>query len=205
MLKVPNPSPSDRTFKQNLRYLGNRLGIRTGPIPMEAVKLGESTYGKYVSIPVSPWLRQQFTAIENFVLENLSIPPPLSDSWKAKYKGDSPYKKICDGNRVIVSLSNWCSYFKQEDDYLEEITADELGDGTLDIVISIDGIYFGQLKDGKLVTLTMRIPSILYKAKTTKMDNILNTILEVGGGALKHANKRRSKTKVHESVSKTSL
>ena len=203
--KVQNPSPSDCKFKQDIRYFGNRLGIRAGPIPTDTVKLGENAYGKYVSIPVSAWLRQQLTIIETFVLENLSLPPPLNGLWKAKFKGDSPYKKIWNGDRLVVSLSNWCSYFKQENDYLDEIEADELGDGTLDIAISIDGIYFGQLKDGKLATLTLRVQSILYKAKPTKMDNILNTILEVGGGKLKHANKRRIKAKVHESVSKTSL
>ena len=192
--KVLNPSPEERKFKQELFYRNNRLVLRTEPIPSEKFKVVENQYGTYVSLPVSSWLRQQFDTIEEYVTLNMIIHPVLADGWKARDEKDTPYKRIWDGDNVFIPLSNWCSYLRQDEDYLSEIKKNEMGEGTYEVAISVSGIFFGQHKDNKLASLTMRIQSILFKPKMDKIDIIIDDILREGGGALKHA-KRKRKTK----------
>lgn len=194
--KVLNPTPLQRKFKQDLKYRGTALVLRTGAIPSDMMKVGENQFGKFVAIPVSAWLRRQLDVIEEFITLNMIVPPVLGQGWMARDAKDTPYKKIWDGETMFISLSNWCTFMRQDADYLSEISPNELGDGDYDVAINASGVYYGLHKDNKLASLTMRVDSLLFKPKMDQFDDIIEKILdeESGGTAAKNV-KRRRKTK----------
>lgn len=188
--RVLNPPSRERKFKQDLLYDGCHLVLKTGPISSENVKVAENQNGKFISIPVSLWLRTQLDSIEEFVTLNISLPSPLDNIWKARDDKDTPYKKIWDGDHLFISLSHWCTYLRQDEDSLTEIQANELGDGTFDIAISITGVYFGQHLNNRLASITMRIQSMLFKPK---IDNIDGNIVIPQGEANKTVKRKCKK------------
>lgn len=194
--KVLQPSPNDLKFNQNLTYDGKRLILRTDFIPSANVKFAETQYGKRLLIPVSPWLRKQLNTIEEFITLNMTVPVEISKNWLARHAQDSIYKKIWDGNTLCISVSNWCHFYRQDQDYLTEIQPNELGDGSYSLCIAIPGIYFGHHNDNKLASLTMRVQHLLYKPEEDNVDAIIHAILEQEGGAAKQQVKRKRKNKV---------
>ena len=189
--KVMSPSASERRFKQILKYDGRRLVLRTDLIPSDKIKFCDNSYGKYLSIPVSPQLRQQLNTIEDFITTNVHIPGCLP--WQARDNKDSPYKKITDGESVYITLSNWCKFFRQDPDYLHEIQPNELGDGEYQVCITVEGVYLGLHKDNKLISITMRIQQLLFKPSLPDIQIILDDILKTEGE--QHNAKRRRKKK----------
>lgn len=194
--KVLNATPNQRKFKQDLTYRNSRLVLRTGDIPTDKVKILQNQYGKYVSLPLDPWIRQQLNILEEFLITNLSIPSVLCEGWKAREDTDTPYKCIWDGEQIFIGLSKWCSYFRQDPEYLSETSFSEMGDGTLSIAISLLGVYYGPHKDNKLASLSMFVQSILYKPKAASFDAILEEAVKESAPtskAVKHAKRRRKK------------
>ena len=176
--KVQNPTPEQRKFRQDIRYYGAPLVIRTAPIPSNLISICENSYGKYVSLPVDAWLRKQLSTLDDFITTNLNIPPVLADGWKAVKETDAPYKVIWQGDRLFISLSHWCSCLKQEQEYLNEMNFSDIGDGTLNIAISILGVYYGIHKENKLASVSMFVQSMLYTPAVKDFDVILDSILD---------------------------
>lgn len=181
----------NQRFKQPLTYDGKRLLLTTGAIPSSEIKLSANDYGKCALIPVSPWLRQQLDTIEDYVIGNIAIPPCLLP-WSARDQNDSPYKKIWEGKSLYLPLSNWAKFLRQDADHLTDIQPGELGDGTYEMCISIEGVYFGYHKDNKLASITMRIQQILFNPLVSNIDAIIDDILRDEGG-VKNAKRRRKK------------
>ena len=182
--------PNNRCFKQPLKYNEKRLQLNTGPIPSSELKFSSNDYGKCVLLPVSQWLRQQLDTIEDFVIANIAIPPSLLP-WNARDENDTPYKKIWEGKTLYLALSNWSKFFRQDSGNLTEIQLGEMGDGTYQMWINIEGVYFGPHKDNKLASITMRIQQILYEPAVENVDAIIDEILAQEG----HKNAKRSQKK----------
>ena len=182
-------SPTDRRFKQILKYDGRRLLLNTGPIPSSNIKFCSNDYGKCVLIPISPWLRQQLNTIEDYITTHIQIPSCFS--WQPRDDNDSPYKKIWNGESVYIAMSNWCKYFRQDTDYLTEIQPSELGDGHYEACITIEGVYLGPHKDNKLASITMRVQQLLFKPAVDDIDTIIEDLLRDDGP--KNAKRRRKK------------
>ena len=172
--------PNNRCFKQPLKYNEKRLQLNTGPIPSSELKFSSNDYGKCVLLPVSQWLRQQLDTIEDFVIANIAIPPSLLP-WNARDENDTPYKKIWEGKTLYLALSNWSKFFRQDSGNLTEIQLGELGDGTYQMWINIEGVYFGPHKDNKLASITMRIQQILYEPTVENVDAIIDEFLSQEG------------------------
>ena len=194
--KVVNPTDAQRCYKQDLRYDGRRLVLRTGPIDIASVVEPANAFGSCMKIPVSPWLRRQLDIVEEYVTSTISLPPTMV--WQARDDKDTPYKKIWDGQSLIIGVSNWCKYFQQED-YLKEITRSDIGAGTVDICITMCGVYFGPHKENKLASITMRIQHVLYKPSLPDLDTIIDDIISAESDGKKHV-KRRRKTKNREPI-----
>ena len=191
--KVVNPTPEDCKFKQDLLYRGNRLILKA--TFLKDVKVQGNQFGNYLVLPENPWLREQLDIIEEFIILNMSAPSLLFDSWKPRDEKDTSYKKIWAGNTLFIPLSHWCTFLRQDDDYLTEIQPNEIDNGMFEVAISIAGVFFGRHKDNKLASITMRVQSVLYKPEMDKLDAIIESaIKQEGGGKLKHV-KRRRKTK----------
>lgn len=194
----------DRKFKQGLRYDGKRLVLKTGPV-LRKLNVSKNQYGKYVMISLSPWLRQQLNTIEEFVIQNISIPSPLSKNWKAQDANDTPYKRVWDGHCLCVPLSNWCSYFRQDENFLSEIEENQLGHGIYEINIEVIGVYFGSHKGNKLASLSIQVQSMLFKPKDGKGERTIERDYYEEGEAPPKNVKRRRKAKDEKSVSDSTL
>ena len=181
IIKVSNPNPVQRKFKQAIRYFGHRIQLMTGPLPSSEVQILKNHYGEFVIIPVNSYLRRQHDTIEEFAMLYMDIPPSLSEEWKARDDKDTPYKKIWDGDRLYLSVSNWCSYYKQDGSQINPIKREELGEGTWDVGFIVSGLYYGYHKDNKIASISMYAQSIQYIPKSLDSNTILEEILnEVG-------------------------
>ena len=166
-------------------------------LPSTDVKMMHNQYGDYILIPVSPFIRKQLDIIEEYVTLNMDIPTPLAQGWKPRDDKDTPYRKIWDGNQICLPISHWCTYYKKEGDQSTFIRCDELGEGTWDILFKVNGLYYGQHKDNKIVSLSMHMDSILYSPKQDNANDIIDQILVENGTKRKSeknaATKRKSK------------
>lgn len=188
--KVLQPTANDRKFNQDLCYNGKRLVLRTGFIASADIKISETQYGKRILIPVSSWLRKQLNAIEEYITLNMTVPSEISQTWQPRDARDTAYKKVWDGDTLYISISNWCQFLRQENDYLSEIQYDELGDGSYNVCISIPGVYFGHHANNKVASLTMRVQQLLFKPEPDNVDAIIDAILEREAD-VKHVKRRR--------------
>ena len=188
--KVLQPTANDRKFNQDLCYNGKRLVLRTGFIASTDIKISENQYGKRIMIPVSSWLRKQLDSIEEYITLNMTVPTEIAQSWQPRDARDTAYKKVWDGDTLCISISNWCQFLRQEDDYLSEIQYDELGDGSYNVCITIPGVYFGRHGNNKVASLTMRVQQLLFKPEPDNVDSIIDAILEREAG-VKHVKRRR--------------
>lgn len=192
--KVPNPTEEPRKFKQDLYYRNCRFIIRTAPITSNKVEIKENQYGKYVSFPVDPWMRQQFDTIEKFVISNLVIPPMLDGQWKARSQDDTPYKMMWNGPQLYIPLSNWFSCLRCDDNYLSEIDISKIGEGFVSIALSPISVYLGPHKSNKIASLSLYVQSILFTPKEEDLSNISAEVnLEGSFKHVKNAKRRRRK------------
>lgn len=196
--KVLNASRNQRKFKQDLRYQGLPLTLQTASIPTEQIKIQQNDFGKYVSIPVDPWLRKHFNTIEEFVIANLSIPNELSDGWKAVKDTDTPYKPVWDGSHVYIPLSNWCSFVQQDSKSESRImNISDIRDGVVNVHISVLGVYYACHKDNKLASLSMFVQSLIYIPNMPNTDVILDeTFIKqdaIDAKAVKNVKRKRKK------------
>lgn len=188
--KVLQPTANERKFNQDLCYNGKRLVLRTGFIASADIKISETQNGKRIMIPVSSWLRKQLNAIEEYITLNMTVPSEISQTWQPRDARDTAYKKVWDGDTLYISISNWCQFLRQENDYLSEIQYDELGDGSYNVCITIPGVYFGHHANNKVASLTMRVQQLLFKPEPDNVDAIIDAILEREAD-VKHVKRRR--------------
>ena len=128
--------------------------------------------------------------IEEFITLNMTVPSEIAQTWQPRDARDTAYKKVWDGDTLCISISNWCQFLRQEDDYLSEIQYDALGDGTYNVCITIPGVYFGRHGNNKVASLTMRVQQLLFKPEPNNVDAIIDAILEREAG-VKHVKRRR--------------
>ena len=191
--KVLQPTVEDRKFNQDLRYDGKRLVLRTGFIASADIKISENQYGKRIMIPVSPWLRKQLDTIEEYVTLNMTVPTEIGQSWQPRDARDTAYRKVWDGDTLCISISNWCQFLRQDEDYMSEIQYDELGDGSYNVCITIPGVYFGRHGNNKVASLTMRVQQLLFKPEPDNVDAIIEAILEREAGVKNVKRRRKAK------------
>ena len=192
--KVKAPRFKDLRYKQDLKYEHRRLVLNTGPIPCTELTIADNSFGKYMKLPVSKWLRKQFDTVEEYVTLNISLPQLLK--WQARDEKDTPYKAIWDGDSIMISVSKWCKVLQSEKGELTEIDASQIANGTCEVFIPVEGIYFGPHKDNKLASISLRVQQIIYKPLIDSVDAIIEDILATDGGATFHHAKRRCKRKI---------
>ena len=142
-------------------YNNQKLIIQTPSFQQNGLIFRATKGRRAIITPIDVWLRSQFNELENFVKANVKVPDDV-----VKVVGDSKYKPLWDRERMCISVSQWCSYYREtgSDGGFEQIPADShFGDGTYNISIEVPYVYIGPHKDGFSFSLTLRIVQVVFK------------------------------------------
>ena len=150
-----------KSYRQYLKLSGGRLVIATPPFVADSLTFRNlSPNVRSLLVPICPWTREQLSAVESFVKENIVIPEDV----KAK-AGTSPYKTLWGGDNMFITVSPWCNFFQYDSSLAtyQKITGDgPFFRGSYNISVEAPYVYMGEHKDGQACSLTLRVTQVIY-------------------------------------------
>ena len=163
----PNEHTSPR-YQQSLLYGGASMTLQT-----PAVTLPELTYHQEwkncdaLLIPLTSWLRQQLTILNDFVRVNVQLPWEFQDS---NVPIESLFKPAYDGKSIFIMMSYKCSTSVKVNGVLCQGAPTQrrpqFGYGRYSFSIDIPSVYIAHHKNGQAYSITMRITHIHFEAES---------------------------------------
>ena len=163
----PNEHTSPR-YQQSLLYGGASMTLQT-----PAVTLPELNYHQEwkncdaLLIPLTSWLRQQLTILNDFVRVNVQLPWEFQDS---NVPIESLFKPAYDGKSIFIMMSYKCSTSVKVNGVLCQgaptLRRPQFGYGRYSFSIDIPSVYIAQHKNGQAYSITMRITHIHFEAES---------------------------------------
>lgn len=149
-----------RTYRQYVLHNEHKLILQSPTFQQNGLIFRENKGQRAIIVPIDPWLRSQFNVLENFIKEKVTIPDEV-----LQVVGEAKYKPLWDRERMCISVSQWCAYFRDNGDgAFEQIPANShFGDGTYNVSVEVPYVYIGPHKDGYSFSLTLRIVQVVYK------------------------------------------
>lgn len=167
--KVPNTHPR---YQQDILYDGTRLVLQTPAVRLNGLSRPDHPLGKSVGIPLTPWLNQQLSIIDEFVTANALIPDVLLNTWPEKR--DNYYKPIYKGAVTNILESKYCCFSEglnlESSEFVREPSA---APGLYSFAIQIPHLYIGPHRDGSLVSVSLRVVKVHCELELPDLDRIV--------------------------------
>ena len=141
-------------YHQPIHYHGQTLRIQTPAVSMTGLEYNRYACGVAVLITISPWLRQQFDILDDFVRKNLSL------------ASHSFYKPLQCGQHIYLILDDTCAITQETDKHKMEVchrSRPRFGKGHYSFAIEFTHVYHGQHLFGYTCSLNYRIKHVHFK------------------------------------------
>ena len=161
-LSEPTPAQVRGTYRQAIKSNGQKLTLQTSSYHTHSgLKIFSNEKDeKCILIPVDDWLLKQLTTIEEFITSNTSIPADVSSD------GPFIYKPLHLGSSMLISVSNWCKYFKYDETrgaYVLLKNYSHFDKGTFNVNIEVSHVFIGPHKGGQHYSASLRVVQVVYK------------------------------------------
>ena len=162
---APN-EPEYPRYYQNIEYDGTKLILQSPLVEMSTLDVRPNMIGNAALIPVTGWLRQQLTLIEQFVHQHVQIPKDLLQAWP--HKRLDYYTSLFEGTSMFITLSKFCQFTRgiSPDNCQVVDSIYSFGKGMYSFRIEIPNVYIGPHKGGELFALNLRVIGIYCQVET---------------------------------------
>ena len=157
-------------YRQPLLYDGCRLTIQAPAVDLRAVFYKQSNAGDSVLVPVTNWLQHQFSILDMFVCENVTVPHELRQQWS--FQTDDLYTPIYKGRNICIQLSRFCRFTQSVNGQFTDLPCQprpKFGVGRYTYTIEVPNVYIGPHKSGHLISLNMFVSRIHFEAAPLRM------------------------------------
>ena len=156
------------SYTQPILYNGMPLVLQTPAIHMSGLTYHHYSAGDAVFMTASPWLRQQFDIIDDFVRDAATIPSALLTKWP--YRGYS-YKPICQDENLYLIMSPSCRITQETEEGVVDLSTTSrpsLSEGFYSLTLTFQHVYMGWHHSGRLYSVNFRVDRIHFKPKKTE-------------------------------------
>ena len=162
----PKAAVSDNLprYTQRILYGGCKLMIQVPAVKLQSLLYKANIAGESVIVPVENWLRHQFSILDIFISENVTVPPELRRH--SAVPDENLYKDIYNGKNLCMKLGRFCRFTQMVGDQLVDIPCiprPNFGVGRYSFSIEIPYVYIGPHKSGALYSLTMMVTRIHFE------------------------------------------
>ena len=188
-------------YTQQIFYEGTKLYLVTPAVHLKELQIIPHKLGQQIKVPVTHWLRQQLTIIDQFVSSNAKIPQQLYQAWPEQ-KRQTLYKPFFQGDLIYVLIGKFCTFTEGLSvDTTRVINPATFGSGLFSFTIEIPRVYIGPHIDGSLISCNSRIVRVHCEPDLTAIDSVIDNCIVNDDCVLtavdsKKQRKRRVKTEV---------
>ena len=132
---------------------------------------------KSICIPIDDWLRTQLTTIEKFIISNVTIPSDV----RRPNGGVYLYKPLWLHDKMLISLSKWCRFFKFDSEkgaYLRQDQFVPFLKGSYNVNIEVSHVYIGPHKAGQTFSVSLRVTQVVYREESDALQSIDTDFLD---------------------------
>ena len=154
------------SYYQPILYEGIKLVLQTPAVHMSCLTYKHYSAGEAIYVPISPWLRQQFDIIDDYVRDHVIIPDALLAKWPY---GDHRFKAIWESHHLYLIINESC-YITQDtkDGVIELPTTSQptLGEGVYSLTLEFPHVYIGWHDNDAVYSVNYRVSHIHFRPKT---------------------------------------
>ena len=158
-------------YLQFLRFQSGPLKFQSTLFYSNGPKLGLNKNYR-LCITLTPKVREELTAVEKFVCDNLELPPPIAEKWQqySSTTGDKqPLKGLHEGMSLYMKVANQVSLFNLDNVIGNKYQPFEnppppLGAGWYIVKFSVPAVYIGSHNaNPKVASIQTKIEEIVYR------------------------------------------
>ena len=159
-------------FVQSLKYQNETITFQSNLFYSNGPKIGMNKNYQLLT-NLNPDVRDMLTQVENFVIANLELPPPIAEKWQEHVdaSGDTlPFKRLYSGNNLYIKMAHDVQLFNMDSFDNGQYqpftgTTPPLGPGMYIVLIEAPAVYLGTHNSNpKVASLQLRIKQIVYRA-----------------------------------------
>ena len=154
------------SYYQPILYDGNKLVLQTPAVHMSCLTYKHYSAGEAIYVPISPWLRQQFDIIDDYVRDHVTIPDDILAKWPY---GNHRFKAIWESHHLNLIMNESCCITQDTKDGVIELSTTSrptLGEGVYSLTLEFPHVYIGWHDNDVVYSVNYRVNHIHFRHKT---------------------------------------
>ena len=155
-----------KAYKQPILYDSGRLAFMTNKFTFHnggLITRFHDNNQMSCLVPIDDWNRSQLNVIQNFVMNNLTIPKDLASTYE---KPADAFKPLYEGANLFIPVAPWCRFFEVKPDIalpIEVKSPASFGLGKYQVKVIIPHVYMGHHANDKLCSISMSVTEMYYE------------------------------------------